>query len=222
MPKDNLEEKIQLSLLTMPPEEQKVPIDGKKFHLKYQGAADPPVIPILINPEHEGVDVNKFPKFSHMGKAAIDHDGSPTAYMPGDKGSDYLENGFDSTGYYGFDPNILNSEGGYLSRTRWQKGDSNRQESFIDARKVPYVVVPNDYFKTGGKNGDFVKLHNKVTGKEIWAVVADSRGRVKEVEVSIAAAKQLGIEFNRSGATKNYQKLTMQAFKGSASGRWYQ
>ena len=69
--------------------------------------------------------------------------------------------------------------------------------------------------------GDFVKLRNKVNGKETWAVVADTREILKHVEISIAACRQLGIEFNRAGTTKNYQRVAMEAFKGSASGRWY-
>lgn len=227
--KISLNDDVRMALSTEVPEgqQQRVKIDEKKMFFKYQKDTGFPVVnTVNIDPMKEGIDVTRFPSFKHMGEAAVDHDGSPTAYMPGDKGSDKLKNGYNKGGKaVGFDPKVLNAEGGYVSTTSWNRSkkeeDIPYQENYVDSRRVPYVVVPKKYINQGGKMGDFVKLRNKVNGKETWAVVADTREILKHVEISIAACRQLGIEFNRAGTTKNYQRVAMEAFKGSASGRWY-
>lgn len=210
------------ALSSLPPQANEIKLDGDKIFLKFQGDPQSEITPIMIDPAGEGIEVKRFPTFSHQGKAAVDHDGSPTAYMPGDRGTDYLANGFKGADYFGFDPRAINEDGGYVSKTKWNNGgDPKRQSSYVDSRRVPYVVVPDKYLQEGGKMGDFVRLRNRITKREIWAVVADSRKNVKEVEFSIAAAKLLDVGFNRVGTTKNYQDITMVAYRGSASGRWY-
>lgn len=206
----------------------KVSLDKGKFLVTnndiYQPDATASTEIITIDPHAEGVNPSKFAPKQLIGEAVVDHDGSATAYIPGDIGSDQLKYGYDNKGReVGLVKKSLNHLGGYLSTTSFQKGPSDRQSSHIDSRRIPYVAMSGSYFEEGGHHGDFVKLTNKITKKTIWAIVADNRkGRTKGVEMSIAAATALGVEFNRRATTKNYQKITLEAYKGSASGKFYE
>lgn len=212
--------------------EEKILIERGSFKIKLSGILQPdhegPVEIVEINPQAEGIEPTRFPSTKRIGEAALDYDGSPTAYMPGDVGADKLRNGGSNLKKpYGYRPNDINHLGGYVSTTAWQKrrGSDNDQGSYVDARRIPYVAMPGSYFKktNGGKYGDFVRLTNKTTKKTVWAIVADSRESNDEgVELSLAAAKKLGIEFKRAGTMKNAKGITLEAFRGSASGKWYE
>lgn len=207
----------------------KVNLDRGAFKIKLAGILQPdhvtPIEIIKIDPYIEGVDPERFKVIKKMGKAKIDHDGSPLSYMPDGLGSDFLENGgLKSKEPWGYIPDTANYLGGYVSKTFWQKHGSrdDDQSAYADSRRVPYVAMPPNYFAEGGKKGDFVFLKNRTTRKEAWAVVADLRAS-EGIELSVAAAKALGIEFGiRSGRMKNGEAISMKAYQGSASGKWYE
>lgn len=212
------------------PYSDKISLDRGKLSLQADGILQPdlktPSEILVIDPSTEKVDPTNFSPVKRIGEAAIDRDGSPHGYMPNDVGSEKMANGLDRKGKpVGFLPEKKNALGGLVSTTGWQRGPSERQSSYVDARRVPYVAMPASYFKgeNRGKYGDFVQLTNKTTKKKIWAVVADSRGsNNKGIEMSEAAATALGVEFNAKGTTKNYKDIALVAYKGSASGRWYE
>jgi hypothetical protein len=133
----------------------------------------------------------------------IDADGAPNAYGPDDTGLDDLANAGVSTHWDGIiadrDGNpLIQGEsdpfpGYYISCTSL----SDRRKKFtdptryVDAAKIPYVVLPNDLADRGGARlGDFAVVMNLRNGKSSYAIYADI-GTMGEG--SIALADNLGI-----------------------------
>jgi hypothetical protein len=155
--------------------------------------------------------------------AVVDFDGSPTAYGPNGLGDDFLANAGHTGNWWGIatDRNknpIINPENGhYVSTTSWARGPRGVQSSYVDAQRVPYVAMNAHDRAKGARNGDFVLLTNEKTGKQVWAVVADYAGSHPDshTEVSAAAARALGLKFNKHGVDGN---LSMQFFPGTGTG----
>jgi len=141
--------------------------------------------------------------FFFVSGMTIDADGAPNAYGPDDTGLDNLANAGVPTHWDGIvtdgDGNpLIQGErdpfpGYYISCTSL----SDRHKKFtdptryVDAAKIPYVVLPNDLADHGGARlGDFAVVMNLRNGKSSYAIYADigTTG-----EGSIALADNLGI-----------------------------
>jgi hypothetical protein len=141
--------------------------------------------------------------FFFVSGMTIDADGAPNAYGPDDAGLDNLANAGVPTHWDGIitdeDGNpLIQGEsdpfpGYYISCTSL----SDRRKEFtdptryVDAAKIPYVVLPNDLADHGGARlGDFAVVMNLRNGQSSYAIYADigTTG-----EGSIALADNLGI-----------------------------
>jgi hypothetical protein len=141
--------------------------------------------------------------FFFVSGMTIDADGAPNAYNPDDTGLDDISNAGVPTHWGGIitdrDGNpLIQGEsdpfpGYYISCTSL----SNQSKKFtdptryVDAAKIPYVVLPNDLADRGGARlGDFAVVMNLRNGKSSYAIYADI-GTMGEG--SIALADNLGI-----------------------------
>jgi hypothetical protein len=141
--------------------------------------------------------------FFFVSGMTIDADGAPNAYNPDDTGLDELTNAGGPTHWDGIiadrDGNPLFQgesdpfPGYYISCTSL----SDRTKGFtdptryVDASKIPYVVLPNEAADAGGARlGDFAVVMNLRNGKSSYAIYADI-GTMGEG--SIALADNLGI-----------------------------
>jgi hypothetical protein len=141
--------------------------------------------------------------FFFVSGMTIDADGAPNAYGPDDTGLDDLANAGVPAHWDGIitdrDGNpLIQGEsdpfpGYYISCTSL----SDRRKKFtdptgyVDAAKIPYVVLPNDLADQGGARlGDFAVVMNLRNGKSSYAIYADI-GTMGEG--SIALADNLGI-----------------------------
>jgi hypothetical protein len=141
--------------------------------------------------------------FFFVSGMTIDADGAPNAYGPNDTGLDDLANAGVPTHWDGIiadrDGNpLIQAEsdpfpGYYISCTSL----SDRRKKFtdptryVDAAKIPYVVLPNDLADRGGARlGDFAVVMNLGNGRSSYAIYADM-GTMGEG--SIALADNLGI-----------------------------
>lgn len=153
---------------------------------------------------------------------ANSQNGAKAAYMVGDKGSDYLANG--GMGMEGGrvvvekswarDIVILESAaypkvfpGGIIASKTWYKHkdlDESDPAAYVDSETVPYVVVPPLIVqKTKGVvRGCLARIAYKA--KTVICVVADKGPRSKIGELSIAAARRIGIPSSpKSGGISN-------------------
>jgi hypothetical protein len=169
------------------------------------------------------IDTNGLRSFTRQGIAVVDFDGSPTAYGPDGLGDDFLANAGHPGKWWGVATDksgnpLINPENGYyVSTTSWASGPRGVQSSYVDAQKIPYVAMNAHDKANGARNGDFVLLTNEKTGRQAWAVVADYAGNHPNdhTEVSAAAARALGLKFNKRGVEGH---LSMQFFPGTSTG----
>lgn len=145
----------------------------------------------------------------------IDADGAYRAYHPDNKsGLDDLRNAGSPGNWYGIVTNLSGrpfvqvatdpAPGFYVSATAYQwdghlPGDPLR---YVDAEKVPYVVV-SPLIRNAAKGIVLgCKARISLYGQAVDAVVADIGPRKKIGELSIAAAKAIGIPSSaRAGGT---------------------
>lgn len=138
--------------------------------------------------------------------ADIDADGAPHAYSPHNNGLDDLRNAKDLRGnFVGVltdkhgEPLVQASDdpapGYYISTTTYEHRDQpeNTQRRYVNAETAPFIVV-SPLIRQRAK-GIVLGCKARVTynGKSIDAVVADIGPRSKAGEISIEAAKRLGI-----------------------------
>jgi hypothetical protein len=141
--------------------------------------------------------------FFFVAGMTIDADGAPNAYGPNDTGLDDMANAGVPTHWDGImtdrDGNPLLQEesdpfpGYYISCTSLSDHGKKPTDptGYVDASKVPYVVLPNDLADRGGARlGDFAVVMNLRNGKWSYAIYADN-GTIGEG--SIALADKLGI-----------------------------
>jgi hypothetical protein len=141
--------------------------------------------------------------FFFVSGMTIDADGAPNAYHPNGTGLDDVANAGVPTHWDGIITDrdghpLIQGEsdpfpGYYISCTSL----SNRRKRFtdptayVDAAKIPYVVLPNDLADHGGARlGDFAVVMNLQNGKWSYAIYADI-GTLGEG--SIALADNLGM-----------------------------
>lgn len=141
----------------------------------------------------------------------IDADGSPNAYAPLNKGLDDLRNAQDRNGTY---VGLLTSSdgvpmrqsaqdpvpGNYISTTTYEFRSAARfsQRRYVDSERVPGIVVPPQIVAdvTGIVLGCAARVTNQRNGLTVDCVVFDIGPRSKCGEISIAAAKAIGVDPN--------------------------
>ncbi len=165
--------------------------------------------------------------FFFVSGMAIDADGAPNAYSPDDTGLDELANAGVPGDWNGIvtdrNGNPLIQEAGdpfpgyYISSTAL--ADETKEfidpTGYVDASKIPYVVLPEDVAERGGAQlGDFAAVVNLRNGKSSYAIYADI-GTMGEG--SIALADNLGIKSDaRRGGT--FDSILYLLFPGSGNG----
>jgi glycosyl hydrolase group 75 (putative chitosanase) len=151
--------------------------------------------------------------FFFVSGMTIDADGAPNAYNPDNTGLDDLDN----AGAPGrWDGIVADRSGNALFQ---QKGDpfpgyyisctslSDQTKRFTDpagyvnASKIPYVVLPNALAERGGvKLGDFAVVTNLRNGKSSFAIYADI-GTIGEGSVALADALGIWSDARRGGTS---------------------
>jgi len=158
----------------------------------------------------------------------IDADGSPNAYNPANTGLDDISN----AGQPGHWDGVLQDEDGnplvqgpddpfpgyYISCTSLADRTKRPLDPtrFVDASKIPYVVLPREVaFESGTRLGDFALVMNLRSGAWSYAIFADV-GTFGEG--SIALANNLGIwsDARRGGRRGG---LLYLVFPGSGNGQ---
>lgn len=148
-------------------------------------------------------------------KLAIDADGSPRAYCPGNKGLDYTANAGKPGNWYGVvtnshgDPVIQQSTdpfpGCYVSPTTLSDKNLPKDNplKYCNSEEIPFIVLPKKVLDLGGiRIGDLAYVYNTKNKKDCFALFADGGPGGKLGEGSIYLAKTLGINSNaRSGGT---------------------
>jgi hypothetical protein len=182
----------------------------------------------------KGVDIIEHVngRVEYVAGAMIDADGANSqfgkqpAYARGNKGSDYLANGGMGIGKNGqtiivqpWARNIVimnpatgqprEFPGGVIaSKTTYKHRDKAADDpaAYVDSETVPYIAVP-PIIRTGVKSivlGCRAVLTNLQNGRKVEAAVIDIGPRTKIGELSIAAARALGIPSSpRNGGTSD-------------------
>jgi hypothetical protein len=134
----------------------------------------------------------------------IDVDGAPNAYGPGNTGLDYTQNAKDGDTWAGVATDVSGNpvlqktgpyQGYYVSTTSLQAahGDPHDPNTYVDATKLPYIVLPPAFVKQFGiLLGDLAVAMNEANGKAVFAIYADVGPRLKIGEGSLALARALG------------------------------
>lgn len=165
---------------------------------------------------------------------AIDADGAPRAYCPGDTGLDFLKNaGF--PGPHWADVLIADpakpdrpfvqrtgpGQGCYLAGTSLRSKTDTDAASYVDALTVPYMVFPTGFLELPGTGfvGDFAAMRSADGQHVSAAIVADTGGgsKARLGEVSVALAHALGAEkaSPRTGATGLSMPITVVVFRST-------
>lgn len=148
-------------------------------------------------------------------KMAIDADGSPRAYGPGNTGLDYTANAGSSGNWWGVvtdsygNPVIQGSgdpyPGMYVSTTSLVNSSygTTNPLRYTNSEAVPFFVLPSAVTALGNISlGDIAYVYNTSNGMGCYAVFADGGPAGKLGEGSIYLANQLGINSNpRTGGT---------------------
>lgn len=145
--------------------------------------------------------------------AMVNADGSPRAYAPNNKGLDYIANAGSPGNWWGIETHNMKKSGTpviqdgaspaqphkgfYISTTakiRSQYGPKDVRR-YIDSETVPHVTLPPRVIKAVPPVflGCRCLLMNLKNGMECEAVLADIGPNNKIGEISIAAAKELGL-----------------------------
>lgn len=157
--------------------------------------------------------------------------GKIAAYRADQKGSEYLANGGMGvrdgkvvfTTSWGSDIAVADAQGNPLvidgivvSKTAYRfKGvDYRRPEAYVDSETVAYCVVPPAIIK--GVRGIVLgcKARLNYSGKSVDAVVADVGPRTKIGELSIAAARALGIPSSPKSGGVDTASIHYEIFPG--------
>jgi Fungal chitosanase of glycosyl hydrolase group 75 len=139
----------------------------------------------------------------------IDADGAPNAYAPHNRGLDYTANAKGADGWVALvtdekgRPVVQKSgryRGYYVSTTSLEQrrvSDERNPKRYVDATKVPYIALPEDFARTFDiRLGDLALIVNQANGRSAYAVYADVGPKGRIGEGSIALAKALGMPAN--------------------------
>jgi hypothetical protein len=165
---------------------------------------------------------------------AIDADGAPRAYCPGDTGLDFLKNaGF--PGPHWSDVLIADpvdpekpyvqtdgpGKGCYLAGTSLRSRSDTNPASYADATTVPYMVFPTGFLAVPGTGfiGDFAAMRSANGQHTAAAIVGDTGGgkTARLGEISIALARALGASnpSPRFGTADLHGPITVVVFRRS-------
>jgi len=146
----------------------------------------------------------------------VDADGAPNAYGPNNRGLDFTANAIRGGRFLSVathpdgKPIIQRSgrfKGFYVSMTSLHNaaGSPTSPGTYVDARKIPYIVLPPEFMKQFGVAlGDLAMVTNLKNGKTSFAIFADVGPRGKIGEGSVALAHALGINDDpRHGGTNS-------------------
>jgi hypothetical protein len=146
----------------------------------------------------------------------IDADGAPNAYGPNNRGLDFTANALRGGRFLSValhpdgKPVIQRSgrfKGFYVSTTSLHNaaGSPTVPGTYVDARKIPYIVLPPEFMKQFGVSlGDLAVVTNQSNGKTSFAIFADVGPHGKIGEGSVALARALGLnDYPRYGGTDN-------------------
>jgi len=146
----------------------------------------------------------------------VDADGAPNAYGPHNRGLDFTANAVRDGRFLSVathpdgKPVIQRSgrfKGFYVSTTslRNTAGSTASPGTYVDARKIPYIVLPPEFMKQFGVAlGDLAVVTNQRNGKTAFAIFADVGPHGKIGEGSVALARALGLNDDpRYGGTGN-------------------
>ena len=149
--------------------------------------------------------------FFFVSGMTIDADGAPNAYNPDDTGLDELANAGAPAHWNGIitdrDGNPLIQQesdpfpGYYISCTSLSDDAKKFTDptGYVDASKIPYVVLPQDVADRGGARlGDFAVVMNLRNGKSSFAIYADI-GTLGEGSVALADALGIWSDARRGG-----------------------
>jgi hypothetical protein len=135
----------------------------------------------------------------------IDADGAPNAYGPNNRGLDFTANALRGGKFVSVathpdgKPVIQRSgrfKGYYVSTTSLHNaaGSTTVPGTYVDARKIPYIVLPPEFMKIFGVAlGDLAVVTNQRNGKTSFAIFADVGPHGKIGEGSLALARALGL-----------------------------
>jgi len=146
----------------------------------------------------------------------VDADGAPNAYGPHNRGLDFTANAVRDGRFLSVathpdgKPVIQRSgrfKGFYVSTTslRNTAGSTASPGTYVDARKIPYIVLPPEFMKQFGVAlGDLAVVTNQRNGKTAFAIFADVGPHGKIGEGSVALARALSLNDDpRHGGTGN-------------------
>lgn len=146
----------------------------------------------------------------------VDADGAPNAYGPHNRGLDFTANALRGGRFMSVAlhpdgrPVIQRSgrfKGYYVSTTSLHNagGSPLIPATYVDARKIPYIVLPPEFIKQFGvAMGDLALVTNQKNGRSSFAIFADVGPRGKIGEGSVALARALGLNDDpRHGGTGN-------------------
>src|SRR6478609_1902881 len=135
----------------------------------------------------------------------VDADGAPNAYGPHNRGLDFTANALRGGRFLSValhpdgSPVIQRSgrfKGFYVSTTSLHNaaGSPTAPGTYVDARKIPYIVLPPEFMKQFGVSlGDLAVVTNQSNGKTSFAIFADVGPHGKIGEGSVALARALGL-----------------------------
>jgi hypothetical protein len=135
----------------------------------------------------------------------VDADGAPNAYGPQNRGLDFTANAVRADRFVSValnpdgNPVIQRSgrfKGFYVSTTSLHNaaGSPTAPSTYVDARKIPYIVLPPEFMKQFGVVlGDLAVVTNQRNGKTSFAIFADVGPHGKIGEGSVALARALGL-----------------------------
>jgi len=162
---------------------------------------------------------------------SVDADGAPNAYGPHNKGLDFIANARNGGRFVGVathadgTPVIQRSgrfKGYYVSTTslRNAAGSVSASGTYVNAGKIPYVVLPPEFMQQFGVAlGDLALVINQKNGKSSPAIFADVGPRGRIGEGSVALARALGLDANPRRGGTGAPSIAYLVFPGSGLGQ---
>jgi hypothetical protein len=163
----------------------------------------------------------------------VDADGSPFAYHPDDYPVDHKK-GLDNPAHAGHPgdwwalatdngkssgkPLVQKSgpaKGYWISMTALSSGPEESQSSYVDAEKIPYVVLPSGL--ASARRGDFAVVVHLRTKLGCYAIFADTNPNVGEGSIACAGLLNLDRNARTGGTTK--QDIGYLIFPKSGNGK---
>lgn len=190
-------------------------------HSNRQPNSDRRLNPFEGNQRYENGDRNSFPQdqrhAANLMNAAAQEAGNVTGRMVRTSQGVYLKSNFDVD--VDGSPRARQIDKYGQTQTSWFYSHA-KGHKYINAEKVPYIVLPLGKYKQFGiKLGDYALVRDKGTNKMAVAVFADAGPKSKTGEGSIYLGNEelgLNVTPNRGVSQKRFEYLV---FPGSSEGR---